>query len=316
MNKHFPLLVAISLIWGSQFFFNEIALAALPPLTIAFVRSALAALTLAVIFHFSRERREVAAAPTRKIPFMTYFWIAVVDATLPFFLMAWGQRQLESGTAAILNGTIPLFALVLTPLIIKGTKLTLGNVLSIGLGFVSVLVLNAASLQHGFGGNMVPMLAMLGGAGCFAGGLVLIKRLDSPTFITTARNILFASTLQLLPFALWVDRPWALTWSLKVVGALIFLGVVNAGIAYLLYVVLIAKAGPTFASLSNYLVPMVGMSLGIFLLGEPFHPISIVALLILFVALSLNGWTPRKQRQPEQQKAGGAAESLAPVTKP
>ncbi|HEY9900542.1 MAG TPA: EamA family transporter [Pantanalinema sp.] len=297
MNKHLPLLLAISLIWGSQFFFNAIALNTLPPLTIALLRSGIAALTLALIFHFSRERRAT-PVEARKIPFSTYFGIAVVDATLPFFLMTWGQRQLESGTAAILNGTIPLFALILTPLLIAGTRLTLGNFLSIGLGFFSVLVLNAASLQHGLGGSTLPMVAMLGGSACFAAGLVLIKRLDSPTFITTARNILFASTLQLLPLALWVDRPWTLPWSLEALGALLFLGAVNAGLAYLLYVVLIAKAGPTFASLSNYMVPMVGMMLGIFLLGEPFHPISIVALLILFAALSLNGWTPRKKRQP------------------
>lgn len=296
MNKHFLLLLAISVIWGSQFYFNEIALAALPPLTIATVRSGFAALTVALIFHFSKERREAAVLETRKIPFMTYFGIAVLDATLPFFLMTWGQRQLESGTAAILNGTIPLFALLLTPLLMAGTRLTLGNVLSISLGFVSVLVLNFASLQQGVGGNAVAMLAMLGGSACFAAGLVLIKRLNSPTFITTARNILIGSTLQLLPLALVVDRPWTLHWSPKVMGALLFLGAVNAGLAYLLYVVLIAKAGPTFASLSNYLVPMVGMGLGILLLGEPFHPISLVALAILFVALSLNGWAPRKER--------------------
>lgn len=296
MNKHFLLLLAISLIWGSQFFFNELALNTLPPLTIALVRSGVAALTLALIFHFSRERR-AAPAQAPKIPFATYFGIAVVDATLPFFLMTWGQRQLESGTAAILNGTIPLFVLVLTPFLIAGTRLTLGNALSIGLGFISVLVLNAASLQQGIGGIAIPMLAMLGGAACFAAGLVLIKRLNSPTFITTARNILLASTLQLLPLALWVDRPWSLHWTLEAVGALLFLGAVNAGLAYLLYVVLIAKAGPTFVSLSNYLVPVVGMALGVLLLGEPFHPISIVALLILFVALSLNGWTPRKERR-------------------
>lgn len=293
MNKHLPLLLAVSLIWGSQFYFNAIALETLPPLTIALFRSGIATLTLTLVFHFSRERRSP-PPDARRIPFWTYFAIAVVDATLPFFLMAWGQVQLESGTAAILNGTTPLFALILTPLLIAGGRLTLGNLLSVGLGFVSVLILNWSSLQHGLGGRTLPVLAMLGGSACFAAGLVLIKRLDSPTFITTARSILFASTLQLLPLALWVDRPWTLHWTLKAVGALLFLGAVNAGLAYLLYVVLIAKAGPTFASLSNYMVPMVGMVLGILLLGEPFRPISIVALLILFAALSLNGWAPRR----------------------
>lgn len=291
--KKFLLLGIISLIWGSQFYFNEIALQALPPLTIAAGRSVLAALTLAILLAMSKESQTVPAA--KRMPFMAAFWIAVVDASLPFTLITWGQVQIDSGTAAILVGTIPLFVVMLAPLVIASERLAMGSLLSVGLGFISLLVLNHGVFSHGFGGSLLAQLSVLGGAACFAAGLVFIKRMNSPAFIRTARDILIGASLQLVPLALWVDRPWTLDWSPSTLGALAFLGVVNAGLAYLLYVVLIAKAGPTFASLSNYLVPMVGMTLGISFLGEAFDPVSLVALAILFAALALNGYQGPKR---------------------
>lgn len=285
--QNFLLLGIISLIWGSQFYFNEIALQALPPLTIAAGRSVLAALTLSLLLAMSKENREVPAS--RRVPFGIAFAIAVVDASLPFTLITWGQEQIDSGTTAILVGTIPLFVVMLTPLVIASERLALGSLLSVGLGFISLLILNHDVFTHGFGGSLISQVAVLGGSACFAAGLVLIKRMNSPAFIRTARDILIGASIQLVPLALWLDRPWTLSFSPETLGALAFLGVVNAGIAYLLYVVLIAKGGPTFASLSNYLVPMVGMTLGIGFLGEAFDPVSLIALAILFAALALSG---------------------------
>lgn len=302
MNK-FLLLGIISLIWGSQFYFNEIALQALPPLTIAAGRSLLAAVTLAILLALSKESQEVPAS--RRMPFKTAFWIAIVDATLPFVLITWGQERIDSGTAAILMGTIPIFAVMLAPLVIASERIRLGSLLSVGLGFISMLVLNHSVLSMGFQGSVLGQLGVLGGSACFAAGLVLIKRVNSPAVIRTARDILIGASLQLVPLALVLERPWTLAWSPDVVGALAFLGIVNAGIAYLLYVVLIAKGGPTFASLSNFLVPMVGMGLGIVLLGEAFDPMSLIAMLLLFTALALNGYQPAKRR--------AAAETSSPI---
>jgi len=300
MNRY-VLLIIISLIWGSQFFFNEIALQALPPLTIAAGRSLLAALTLSLLLAMSKESQRI--PPSQRVPFKAAFWIAVVDASLPFTMITWGQAHIDSGTAAILVGTIPLFVVMLSPLVIASERIRLGGALSVGLGFISLLVLNHQVLTSGFQGSILAQLSVLGGSACFAAGLVLIKRMNSPAYIRTARDILIGASLQLVPLALILERPWTLPWSPEVAGALAFLGVVNAGIAYLLYVVLIAKGGPTFASLSNYLVPMVGMTLGIAFLGEAFDPVSLFALFLLFAALALNGYQPPSRRVPAETPA-------------
>jgi drug/metabolite transporter (DMT)-like permease len=286
LNHKVILLAAISLLWGSQFFFSEIALRTLPPFTLSALRTMLAALTLAVMFMGSPERKTTPHVPT---PFWVYFGIALVDVTLPFCLIAWAQSQLDSGMTGILQGTVPIFVVVLSLLLIRGEKPQLGNVLCVGLGFVSLLILNSGSLSQGFNGGVLPQLAVLGGAACYALGIIFIRRLNSPRYTEVARNVFLAAILQLVPLALVFERPWDLAWSVEGVLALLVLGVFSAGIAKLLFVVLIDKAGPTFASLANYLVPMMAVGLGIAFLGEPFSFTSLVAMGILFMALGLNG---------------------------
>lgn len=287
MINKYVLLAILSLLWGSQFLFIEVALRAAPPLTVAATRILLAAVTLGILFRFSGDRQAINAGP--KIPFATFFGIALVDVTLPFCLIAWAQTHLESGTTGILQGTIPLFVVGLSLLVLKSEKPTLGNLLAVGMGFVSLLILNAPSLVQGLGGNLLAQAAVLGGAACYALGILLVRRLNSPHFTWVARNIFFAASLQLVPLALVIDRPWSLNWPFEGLLALALLGVIGTGISKLLFVVLIAKGGPTFASLANYLSPMIALSLGLLFLGERFAPESLIALIILLAALALNG---------------------------
>jgi drug/metabolite transporter (DMT)-like permease len=281
------LLAAISLLWGSQFYFSEIALRTLPPFTISALRTLLAAVTLSVLFMTSSERK--IAPQTPATPFWVYFGIALVDVTLPFCLITWAQGQLDSGMTGILQGTVPIFVVLLSLVLIRGERLQLGNILCVALGFVSMLVLNSSSLAKGLSGNIWAQLAVLAGAACYALGIIFIRRLNSPRSAEVARNVFLAALIQLVPLALIVERPWTLSLGKEALLALLVLGILSAGVAKLFFVVLISKAGPTFASLANYLVPMVAVTLGVMFLGEPFTPTSLVAMGILFLALALNG---------------------------
>ena len=106
---NYLLLAGIALIWGSQFVFTELALLSIPPLTVAASRILIGALTLSLLaYYFNKKTHPCEKVGVRSL-LSTYFVISLFEAVLPFFLVAYGQQHIDSGLAAILMGTIPLF---------------------------------------------------------------------------------------------------------------------------------------------------------------------------------------------------------------
>ncbi len=286
---NYLLLLGIGVIWGSQFVFNEIALRSLPPLTIAAVRIVIGMFTLYILAGlFSRGGAAVtsSAVPTRKL-WVDYAVISFFEAILPFFLVVWGQRQVDSSIAAILLGTIPIFTLVFTRSFVRDEAWTGAVVLSVLLGFLGVIVLLAPNVHGAAPSSLWGELAILGGAMSFAIGIILLKKLPAVSAIKSVRNIFFIAALPMVVLAFWVDRPWQLEFTWSAALALLVLGVFCAGIVYLMYLVLIHRAGSTFASLTNYLVPVVGVIIGVIFAGEHMSGHEWLALVMILAALGI-----------------------------
>jgi drug/metabolite transporter (DMT)-like permease len=147
--------------------------------------------------------------------------------------------------------------------------------------------------------GLLGALAILIGAGCFAVGLLMIKRFAKDHPVIVARNILLCSALQLLLLTPWLIQPslLALPGSRSLI-AVALLGVFCTGLVYFLYMALIQKAGPTFASFSNYLVPLFGVLLGALFLGEQVQRTTALALVLILGSVAINQWSQhRRQRQ-------------------
>ena len=105
------LLIILSMLWGGSFFFAKIALDAFPPLTLALLRVAIAALILLIVV-----RAHGTAAMPRRDTWPSYVLVAIINNVLPFTLIFWGQTHITSGLASILNATTPLFGVVVAHL--------------------------------------------------------------------------------------------------------------------------------------------------------------------------------------------------------
>ena len=90
-------LLALSLLWGGSFFFQEVALQALPPLTIVLARLALGALALLVLLRLTGTE-----LPRQPGLWAAFFAMGAINNALPFTLIVWGQTEIASGLAAIL----------------------------------------------------------------------------------------------------------------------------------------------------------------------------------------------------------------------
>lgn len=290
--RHYLLLLAIGLLWGSQFIFMHQAVSDMPPLLVAAGRALCGSATLGLLCLWL----DLGKRQTR---WRTYMLIALLDATIPFIMVAWGQQFVDSAVAAVVMGCIPLVTVLVAPLLLSEERITRSGLLSVLLGLMGVIVLFWPRLTRGMDVGLLGALAILIGAGCFAVGLLMIKRFAKDHPVIVARNILLCSALQLLLLTPWLIQPslLALPGSRSLI-AVALLGVFCTGLVYFLYMALIQKAGPTFASFSNYLVPLFGVLLGALFLGEQVQRTTALALVLILGSVAINQWSQhRRQRQ-------------------
>lgn len=286
---------AIGVLWGAQFVFMRQAVADIADVWVAAGRAITGALTLWILCVCFRLQGKARFWPI-------YALIALVDATFPFLMLAWAQQQIDSSISAVIMGMIPLLTLLFAPIVI-GERLTILAFVSVLIGFAGICVLFAPQLV-GVSSQLAfwPLLLTLASAGCYALGMLLVKRFAKEAPLIVARNILTCAALELLCVAL-VNAPTLHMPTSSSMNALIMLGVLSTGFGYFVFMALIASSGPTFASMSNYLVPVIGFIMGSWLLHERPPHTTLYSLALILVAIGFNQYSNHRQQRKVQSLA-------------
>lgn len=263
-GAEWAMLGLLSLLWGGSFLFNGIAVKEVPVFTIVAFRVLLAAAALHVVLRVSGiplplDRRSLAA----------YLGMAILNGSLPFCLIVFGQTRIASGLASILNATTPIFTMLLAHFALSGERLDLRRAIGVMLGFAGVVVLFSGRAASG--GEWLGLLACIGGAISYAFanifGRLFIQGRAHPTALATGQ--LSFAALIMVPVALVVDRPFSLPApGSSAVLALVLLALVSTAAAYTLFFRILTRAGATNASLVTLLIPCSGILLGAIFLGE------------------------------------------------
>lgn len=260
------LLVALSILWGGSFFFVGIAVRELPPLTIVAMRVALAALALGGLLRIlglpmPRDRRTWGA----------FFGMGALNNLIPFCLIVWGQTQISSGVASVLNATTPLFGVVVAHVLTRDEKMTGNRLAGVLIGFAGVAVMIGPVALVGLGSGLLPQLAVLGAALSYSFAGVFGRRFKSMGVspLVAATGQVTASTLMLMPVALLADRPWTLPPpSAAAWGAIVGIALLSTALAYVIFFRVLASAGATNLMLVTFLIPASAILLGSLFLGE------------------------------------------------
>ena len=263
-------LLSLSVLWGGSFFFAKVAIGELGPLTVVFVRVALAALALDVVL------LATATNPFRRgAPWSAYFAMGFLNNVVPFSLIFWGQTEIASGLASILNATTPLFTLLVAHFLTQDEKTDGAKVLALLAGFAGVAALIGPDLLVS-GASVWGELACLGAALSYAFAGVYGRRFKLMQIapIEAAAGQVTASTVLILPIMLAVEHPWALPAlpSTTVWAALSGLALLSTALAYVLYFRILAAAGATNLLLVTFLIPVTAVLLGAAVLGERLAP--------------------------------------------
>lgn len=154
--KEWAMLLVLSVLWGGSFFFNGIAVRELPPFSIVTLRVGLAALALVVLI-----RMMGLSLPKDRRVWLAFFGMGFLNNLLPFCLIVWGQTQIASGLASILNATTPLFGVIVAHFLTADEKITRNKIAGVLIGFCGVAIMIGPDAIGGLGGNLWPQLAIL-----------------------------------------------------------------------------------------------------------------------------------------------------------
>ncbi|MCU0809002.1 MAG: DMT family transporter [Candidatus Contendobacter sp.] len=264
--RDWGLVATLSVIWGGSFFFIGIAVKSLPPLTLVFLRVALAAAALNLVIpalglHMPRDRGTWSA----------FFAMGFLNNLLPFSLIVWGQTHIASGLASILNATTPVFTVIVAHFLTRDEKLTSNRLLGVLIGLAGVGVIIGPDALKGLGVNVWAQTAVLGAAVCYSFAGIYgrrFRRLGVHPVVTAAGQV-SASAVMLLPLALAVDHPWRLPApGESAVAAVLGLALLSTALAYIIFFRVLASAGATNIMLVTFLIPVSAILLGSLFLGE------------------------------------------------
>ena len=276
------LLLVLGTLWGGSYFFGKVALAELPPFTVAICRLGLAAGVL----------NAVARAGGHRLPGSFPAWRAfcimgLLNNVIPMSLILWGQIRIGSGLAAVLNASTPLFTVVLAHVSTLDERMTPNRIGGVLFGLAGVTVMIGPAALGGFQSDLAAQLAVLGAAVSYACAGIFGRRFAGAPPLVTAAGQVTASTLTLLPLSLAVDRPWLLPVpNMKIWAAVVALAFLCTAVAYVIYFRILAASGASNLLLVTLLMPVSAIVLGTTVLGERLDPRQLVGMALIAVGLA------------------------------
>ncbi len=208
-----------------------------------------------------------------KLPRNSKEWIAmfvlgVTNIAVPFFLISWGERSVDSSVAAILDSTVPLFTIFISHYLLNDDKMTIPKVAGLLIGFAGVVILLSKDIGSS-GSTLLGQGAVVLASVFYAGSGVYVRKAtqDMPGVLRSA-GPLFSASIIMWVVVFFTEKPIqvpveGITWI-----ALLFLGVIGSGFAFVLAFYLIHEIGPTRTSMVTYIFPLGGVILGIAILHE------------------------------------------------
>lgn len=223
--------------------------------------------------------------------------LGLTNVAIPFFLISWGEKSIDSAVAAILDATVPLFTILIAHFLLQDDRMTIPKVLGLLIGFAGVIVLLSKDIGASTG-SLLGQMAVIVASMFYAGSSVYVRKttVDTPGILRSAGPLVSASAIMWLGTALFespVEVPQTgITWV-----ALLFLGIFGSGLAFVLAYYLIHEIGPTRTTMVTYLFPLGGVILGVTFLSEQLTWQLVTGAVLIVSSLAVANWEPKKMEK-------------------
>lgn len=286
----YALLGVLALFWGSSYLFTKIAVTEITPITLIALRVSGAALFLFVVL----------VVRGRRLPRSGRVWAmlgvqSLLNSTVAWTILAWGQQYVDAGLASVLNSTSPIFVFLFTALITRHEVLGGRKLAGAILGLGGVIMIVGIDSLAGLGQQVAGQLACLAGAMLYGAAAIWGRRFSEVGALETSLGTMLLASLVLVPLAFVVEDPLALHVSFKAMGAVAVLAIVCTGVALLIYFRLVHTLGSLGVASQAYLRAGIGVVLGALILGEaPAWP-TLIGLVAAITGVALIN-SPRRVR--------------------
>ena len=256
------LLTVLALIWASAFFNIKIATYSFGPVTIALLRVFFGAIPVLILCFYKKIKVEAFSKD--------WYWFAIIgfiNLVVPFYLISYGVKSVQSNLAAILMSTTPLSSTILGHYYTKNEKFNFTKTVGILIGFSGIVYLFSDNLLINES-NFFSAILILVGSTCYVIGGVLTLKIKEKKNENVTGSILIWAVIILIPLSFLIEKPWTYSPSVQSTISVVYLGLVSTGIAWLLRFKILVDNGLIFQSQVSYLIPIFGTILSYIFLKE------------------------------------------------
>jgi drug/metabolite transporter (DMT)-like permease len=293
VRGYVPLLLIVAAIWGASYLFIKVAVDEIEPIPMMDLRLLLAAAVL-VPFLVMRLGAREAVAEVRSTG-AGAFILGVSNMAIPFVLIAWGEKHIDSGVAAIANATVPIFVALLAIRFNPSERVRGWRLVGVAMGLVGVGVLAGVNPEGGWWGVAGTLAVVVASLSYASANLYTQQRFPatSPLVITTASVL--AASLLLLPPALFQLPEEMPSW--QALGSVAALGIAGTAFALLFFYAMLTRYGASRASLVTYLLPPFALFYGVVFLDERMTLNAVLGLVLILAGVAMGSGVLRLARR-------------------
>ncbi|MFL2883046.1 MAG: DMT family transporter [Pelagibacteraceae bacterium] len=273
------LLVLLGVIWGSSFFNIKIASISYEPFTLALVRVFFASIPLIILCKYKKIK--ILAFSKN---WNDYALIGACNIVIPFSLIAMGTSKVDSFLAAMLMSTTPMSGSILAHLFTKNEKISFLKSVGITIGFTGIIFLFFDKLIINESNIFYAIIILIGSTFYSIGGILTLKIKKQGNENVTTSTIIW-SFIFLIPLSILIENPFESIPNIHSTLSLIYLGVVATGLAWLLRFRILTVNGLVFQTQVAYIIPIVGVFFGYFIMSEPITWRVIISLILIILGI-------------------------------
>jgi drug/metabolite transporter (DMT)-like permease len=290
-TKDWLLFWTLGLVWGTSFLWIKIAVTEISPFMLVSIRTLFALLGLGAYLLAVKSARASWVQMRKQL--WVYAVLGLINIVTPWLLISWAGQYIDSGLSSILNSTMPLFTIMISPFFVPDDRFTLKKAAGLLTGFIGVVILLYPNRGGVWGNHLAGQAAVLLAALCYGGSTVFARKMARGLPAQTQAFLQFlTATVMMWAFTLATQRPLAfprlpITWL-----ALVWLGLLGSALAYIIYFDLLPRIGPTRMSTVTYILPLFAVLLGIIFLDEGFHWGAIIGALLILSGITIVNLRP------------------------
>ncbi len=279
--------------WGASYMFIKVAGRAFEPASMILLRLLIASSLLLVVLAVQRGWHTT-LGEMRALGWEG-FALGVVNGAIPFTLIAWGEKHIDSGVAAIANASMPIFV-VLLAIRFKPSETVRGlRLVGFLVGLVGVGVLAGVHPEGGWWGAAGTLAVVVASVSYAIGALWGQRLIAGASGLVLSASSMLGGLLVLLPLGLWQMPGEVPGW--KETGSVIALAVIGTALAQIILYRVLRSDGAARVSLVTYLLPMTALIYGVLLLGEPLTWEELVGMALILGGVALGSGAVRFQRR-------------------